>query len=126
MGMPLAVDGCTLEISSGGSGPAPTVVNTPSDSIDVSGKGVFFKEIKFSVMGVTAGDITNADGRGEGTISGTGENIDENGDYAVLEGDESEEITVEGTKSSPSGPVHASGKIKVKVKSAGQTDVIAL
>lgn len=127
MGKPVAIDGCTLIISSGGTGPEPTVDSTPSEDVDVSGSGFFFKEIEFSVQGVTAGDITNADGRGSGTIKGTGDSIlNANGDKAVLEDDESEEITVQGTKSSPSGPVPATGKIKVKVLKAGQTDVIAL
>lgn len=127
MGKPIAVDGCELIISSGGSGPAPKVESTPSSDIDVDGKGVFFKEIKFSVKGVTAGDIANSDGKGDGTILATGDGIfDANGDKVVLEGDESVEITVNGTKPSQSGPVSASGKIKVKVKSAGQSDVIAL
>lgn len=122
----IAVKGCTLEISSGGSGPEPTVDSSPSDDVLVNGNGVFFDEIQFSVSGVTAGDIANADGKGSGTIKGTGDNIlDASGDKAVLEGDESAEITVEGTKPSQSGPTYASGKIKVKVSKAGQTDVIA-
>lgn len=126
MGKPVAVDGCTLTISSGGSGPAPSVTNSPSSNIKAGGKGVFFKEIKFSVSGVTAGTITNADGAGEGTIKGTGSSILENGDKAVLEDDESALITVNGTMSTPSGPQSASGQIKVKVSKAGQSDVIAL
>ena len=125
----VAVEGCTLKISSGGSGPAPSVTNSPSTVVFADGKGVFFKEIKFSVSGVTAGDIANADGQGTGSISATGKFIlDANGDKAVLEGDESGEITVNGTKPNPSGPgsVSASGKIKVKVDKAGQSVVIAL
>lgn len=123
----VAVKGCTLEISSGGSGPAPTVDSSPSEDVLINDKGVFFKEIQFSVSGVTAGDIANADGEGSGTIKGTGANIlDASGDKVVLEGDESVEITVNGTKPSQTGSVPASGKIKVKVSSAGQTDVVAL
>lgn len=127
MGKSIVVKGCTLEISSGGSGPEPTVDSSPSDNVLVNGKGVFFEEIKFSVSGVTAGDIANADGEGSGTIKGTGASIlDASGNKVVLEGDESAEITVNGTKPSQSGPVSASGKIKVKVSKAGQTDVVAL
>ena len=130
MGKEVAVDGCHLVISSGGSGPEPTITSQPSDQIFVSGKGVFFKEIKFKVSGVTAGDIANADGKGEGTIMGTGDSIlsivGGTQDKVVLKDDESVEIDVNGTKPSQSGPVSASGKIKVKVASTGQTDVIAL
>lgn len=123
----IAVKGCTLEISSGGSGPEPTIDSSPSKDVLVNGNGVFFKEIEFSVSGVTAGDIANADGEGSGTIKGTGASfLDASGNKVVLEGDESAEITVKGTKPSQSGPVSASGKIKVKVSKAGQTDVVAL
>lgn len=128
MGKSIVVKGCTLEISSGGSGPEPTVDSSPSDDVLINGKGVFFGEIKFSVSGVTAGDIANADGEGSGTIKGTGASILDvaSGNKVVLEGDESAEITVDGTKPSQSGPVSASGKIKVKVSKAGQTDIVAL
>jgi hypothetical protein len=130
MGKSIAVDGCKLTISSGGKGPEPTIKSKPSDVVFVSGKGVFFKEIKFEVSGVTSGDIANADGTGEGTILGTGKSILDisggNQDKVVLEGDESVEIPVKGTKPSQSGSVPASGKIKVKVLSAGQAKVVAL
>lgn len=127
MGKNVAVEGCVLEISSGGSGPAPSVTNTPSTDVLADGGGVFFDKIEFSVSGATAGDIANSDGAGTGSISGTGEYIlDSNGKYAVLEGDESALITINGTKPSSSGPVPASGQIKVRVKTAGQSVVIAL
>lgn len=130
MGKEIAANGCHLVISSGGSGPEPSIESQPSDQIFISGKGVFFKEIKFKVSGVTSGDIANADGKGEGTILGTGSSILSIAggaqDKVVLKDDESAEIIVNGTKPSQSGPVPASGKIKVKVASTGQTDVIAL
>lgn len=126
MGKNIAVKGCTLVIQ-GGSGPPPTITNQPSSDITVGGKGVFFKEIKVSLSGVTAGTITNSDGQGTGSITGTGADVlDANGDKAVLEGDVSASITVNGTMSTPSGPQSASGTVTVKVSAAGQTDVIAL
>ena len=125
MGKNVAVDGCTLEIT-GGSGPAPTITSTPSTKVLADGKGVFFKEIAFTVSGVTAGDIANSDGQGSGKITGTGDNILSGSDKAVLEGDISAEITVNGTKPSQSGPVPASGTIKVKVSDAGQSVMVAL
>lgn len=128
MGKEIAVQGCHLVISSGGSGPEPTIKSQPSDEVFVSGKGVFFEEIKFEVSGVTSGDIANADGKGEGTILGTGSSIllIAGSKKVVLKDDESVSVPVSGTKPSQSGPVSASGSIKVKVSSAGQTDVIAL
>ena len=128
MGKEVAVNGCHLVISSGGSGPEPTITSQPSDQIFVSSKGVFFGEIKFKVSGVTSGDIANADGKGEGTIQGTGSNIllIAGSKKVVLKDDESASVTVNGTKPSQSGPVSASGSIKVKVLDPGQTDVIAL
>ena len=128
MGKEIAVQGCHLVISSGGSGPEPTITSQPSDDVLVSGKGVFFGEIKFKVSGVTAGDIANADGKGEGTIQGTGSNIllIAGSKKVVLKDDESASVPVNGTKPSQSGPQPASGSIKVKVSSTGQTDVIAL
>ena len=128
MGKEVAVDGCHLVISSGGSGPEPTITSQPSGDVLVSGKGVFFGEIKFKVSGVTSGDIANADGKGEGTIQGTGSNIllISGSKKVVLKDDESASVSVSGTKPSQSGPVPASGSIKVKVSNAGQTDVIAL
>lgn len=128
MGAPVAVEGCTLEIV-GGTGPEPSNDSTPSEKSFAGGKGIYFKEIAFSVSGVTAGDIANSDGEGSGTIPASGSNILDyaSGDMAVLEGDISEEITVEGTKPAPGGgTTKASGKIKVKVSAAGQSVVIAL
>lgn len=128
MGKEIAVKGCHLVISSGGSGPEPTITSQPSDDVLVSGKGVFFEEIKFKVSGVTSGDIANADGEGEGTIQGTGDSIllIAGDKKVVLKDDESEDVPVNGTKPSQSGKAPASGSIKVKVLDAGQTDVIAL
>ena len=128
MGKEVAVDGCHLVISSGGTGPEPTITSQPSDEVFVEGKGVFFGEIKFKVSGVNSGEITNADGKGEGTILGTGSSIllIAGSKKVVLKDDESASVPVTGTKPSQSGPVPASGSIKVKVASTGQTDVIAL
>jgi len=127
MSAPLAVEGCTLEIV-GGTGSEPSNDSTPSSVVFADGKGVYFKEIAFSVSDVNAGDITNGDGEGSGTIPASGSNIlDADGNAAVLEGDISAEITVNGTKPAPGGgTTSASGKIKVKVSAAGQSVVIAL
>ena len=94
----------------------------------VGDNGVFFKEISFSVSGSNGGGaVTNNDGTGSGKIKASGDNIlDSGGDSVVLESDISDEIDINGTKPSSSGSESASGKIKVRIKKAGQSDVEAL
>ena len=121
----IAVDGCVLEPVSPATGTITIEPNQASEEIFVGEKGVYFKEIKFKVTNSNGGgSVTNNDGTGEGSIIATGDNIlylpDE--DKVVLEGDLSDEITISGT----AGDQSASGIIKVRVKSAGQSDVFAL
>lgn len=121
----IAVDGCVLETVSPATGTITIEPNQASEDVFVSEKGVYFKEIKFKVANSNGGgSVTNNDGTGEGSIIATGGSIlflpDE--DKVVLEGDLSDEITISGT----AGDQSASGIIKVRVKSAGQSDVLAL
>lgn len=121
----IAVDGCVLEPVTPATGTITIEPNQASEDVFVSEKGVYFKEIKFKVADSNGGgSVTNNDGTGEGSIIATGGNIlflpDE--DKVVLEGDLSDEITINGT----AGDQSASGIIKVRVKSAGQSDVFAL
>lgn len=121
----IAVDGCVLEPVSPATGTITIEPNQASEDVFVSDKGVYFKEIKFKVTNSNGGgSVTNNDGEGEGSIIATGGNIlflpDE--DKVVLEGDLSDEVTISGT----AGDQSASGIIKVRVKSAGQSDVFAL
>jgi hypothetical protein len=121
----IAVDGCVLEPVSPATGTITIEPNQASEDVFVGEKGVYFKEIKFKVANSNGGgSVTNNDGTGEGSIIATGGNIlylpDE--DKVVLEGDLSDEVTISGT----SGDQSASGIIKVRVKSAGQSDMFAL
>lgn len=121
----IAVDGCVLEPVSPATGTITIEPDQASEEIFVGEKGVYFKEIKFKVTNSNGGgSVTNNDGEGEGSIIATGGNIlylpDE--DKVVLEGDLSDEVTINGT----AGDQSASGVIKVRVKSAGQSDVFAL
>ena len=121
----IAVDGCVLEPVSPATGMITIEPNQASEDVFVGEKGVYFKEIKFKVTNSNGGgSVTNNDGEGEGSIIATGGNIlflpDE--DKVVLEGDLSDEVTISGT----AGDQSASGIIKVRVKSAGQSDVFAL
>ena len=116
----LAVLGCELEPVPPATGEI-LVTSNPSTEILVGEKGVYFKEIKFSVAGSNGGgSVTNNDGTGEGSIIATGLNMqDKNGNYVVLEGDLSASVPITGT----AGQSSASGAIFVRVKKAGQTDV---
>ena len=121
----IAVDGCTLEPVSPATGTITIEPNQASEDVFVGEKGVYFKEIKFKVTNSNGGgSVTNNDGEGEGSIIATGGNIlflpDE--DKVVLEGDLSDEVAISGT----AGDQSASGIIKVRVKSAGQSDIFAL
>ena len=121
----IAVDGCVLEPVSPATGTITIEPNQASEDVFVGEKGVYFKEIKFKVANSNGGgSVTNNDGTGEGSIIATGGSIlflpDE--DKVVLEGDLSDEVTIDGT----AGDQSASGIIKVRVKSAGQSDVFAL
>jgi hypothetical protein len=124
----IAVDGCVLEPVSPATGTITIEPNQASEDVFVGEKGVYFKEIKFKVTNSNGGgSVTNNDGEGEGSIIATGGNIlflpdEENENKVVLEGDLSDEVTINGT----AGDQSASGIIKVRVKSAGQSDVFAL
>ena len=116
----VAVLGCELEPVPPATGEI-LVTSNPSTEVLVGEKGVYFKEIKFSVAGSNGGgSVTNNDGTGEGSIIATGSNMqDKNGNYVVLEGDLSASVPIKGT----AGQSPASGAIFVRVKKAGQTDV---
>ena len=121
----IAVDGCTLEPVSPATGTISINPDQASTEIFINDKGVYFKEIKFSVSGSNGGgSVTNNDGTGQGSIIASGSDIISlpDGSLAVLEGDMSAEVTINGT----SGDHSASGVIKVKVSSAGQSDVFTL
>ena len=117
----IAVSGCTLEPVPPATGTITINPNQESQDVLINSKGVYFKEIKFSVAGSNGGgSVTNNDGTGNGSIIATGSNMtDAEGNSAVLEGDVSALVTITGT----AGESSASGTITVKVTKAGQTDV---
>ena len=120
----IAVEGCELEPVSTTQTPATgniSITSVASTEVTVNGKGVYFKEIRFSVTNSNgSGSVTNNDGTGEGVIMASGSSMVElPSEYkAVLEGDESAEVQINGH----SGQYEATGYIKVRVKKAGQTD----
>lgn len=117
----IAVLGCELEVVSPGTGTV-TVTSQPSSDIFINNKGVFFREIQFTVSGSNGGGaVTNNDGTGSGSIIASGAdvlNIPSNL-MAVLEGDTSMPVSITGT----AGQYTATGTVTVRVKNAGQRDV---
>ena len=124
MGKPIAVDGCELEDVTGGG--IVTITSSPSSDNDVAGKGIFFGPVSFIVSGSDGGgSISDKNGTGPGTITGTGTNIcDAGGQPSLLEGDTTTAY-VSGTAESGNVPV-PNVPITVRVKKAAQNDVIAL
>ena len=124
MGKAISVDGCQLAVVSPGTGDVE-ITSQPSDEIKINDKGVFFKEIKFSVSNSNGGgSVTNNDGTGQGSIIATGKfiTLTATGDKVVLLDDVSASVPISGH----SGSSSATGAVTVKVADAGQTDVIAL
>ena len=120
----LAVDGCELKLSAGSG--TRKITNQPSTKVKADGKGCYYGEIKFSISEYTGKNIINGDGRGSGSISGGSKHVKIEGKAAVLEDDESETITVSGTKPGPNGSqIPTTDNITVKVQSAGQSKVKA-
>ena len=117
----VAVEGCVLQPVPPATGTITILPNQASQEVFVNNKGVYFKEIKFTVAGSNGGgSVTDNNGTGSGSIIATGSDMQEvaTGSFAVLEGDESAEVLISGTASDEP----ATGSIKVRVVSAGQTD----
>ena len=125
MGKAVAVDGCTIEDTTGGG--TVTITSQPSAKDEAGGKGIYFGPLTFSVSGSNGGGtIGDKNGAGSGQIVGSGSKIcDSAGNPAVLLDDEVT-ITVNGTTTSGSSTSPSSGSITVKITKAGQDKVIAL
>ena len=121
----IAVDGCTLQLSAGTG--SISITSQPSQKIKCDGKGAYKGQIQFSISGYMGTNITNGDGQGSGSISGTSRCVKIEGQTAVLQNDTSESVTINGTKpsSSGSGTEPAVDVITVKVSDAGQSKVKA-
>ena len=125
MGKEVAVEGCTIEDTTGGG--TVTIDSDPSEKVLADGSKVYFGPLSFSVSGSDGGGkIGDGNGQGSGTIDGTGTNIcDADGNPAILVGDKVT-ITVNGTTTSGSSTTSSSGDITVEITDAGQAKVIAL
>ena len=110
MGKYIAVEGCVLECTPS----ANAIITTAaSQTVKASGKGCYRGAITILVTNASA--VTDNNGTGTGTITGSATNVKIDGMPAVLEGD-SVVVTVTGT----SGGSAASGQVTVKIQNAGQ------
>lgn len=124
MGKNVTTASYELEVVSPGTGSAK-IESSPSSDVKINGDGVFFGTITISVSSSNGGgSMTDNNGSGTGTLTGTGSKVTSNGQPAVLEGDTATIIITGGTASGY--PVPAPGSVTVKVKKAGQSDVVAL
>ena len=121
-GKPIAVDGCQLKPVSPATG-VVTVTSVASTKVLINGKGVFFKEIAFSVAGSNGGGaVSDNNGTGTGKITSSYTDITDTQNGVLLKGDKVDNVSVSGT----AGGSSASGSISVEITDAGQTDVTAL
>lgn len=116
----IAVQGCTLTFNVGDG--QKQITTQPSSVMKCDGKGVYTKEIVVTVSGYTGGQITDPQtGAGSITIKSSASSVKSEGEFVLLEGDESEETELIGT--SGGGQSVAKQKVKLKISSAGQSVV---
>lgn len=118
----LAVQGCTVSITSGQTATAINITTQPSSDNSVSQKGIYFGDINVALTAVTLGSYVCASATL--TISGTAGNIlDKNGNKAVQKGDNASD-TFTFTDSSTGNTQRLT--VSIEITNAGQTDVKAL
>lgn len=140
MGKPIAVNGTQLLVTSTAGAItvfSASITSTPSADISINGKGIFSKEIAFTIasgMTITS-PVPGTTGTGitasptQGTISGTGSNAEEvNKGAMVLLGDSVDmtadfTFTLSPTPPSPPYTTVVPLPINVKVIDTAQTDV---
>ena len=127
MGKNIAVDGCELEDVTGGGD--VEITSSPSAKVKADGKGIFFGAVSVKVENSygPGGAITDGNGKGTGTITGTGSFVTSGGQNSLLEGDTAT-IQVTGTTTPPGSSAVPVGPVPVTVKvtKAGQSVVVAL
>lgn len=115
----VAVEGCTLTLSSGTA--VSINITSPASTTDkASKKGIYFGTLSISIQGFTSEKI-DAGGIGIGVLNPTANYVNSHGQKVVRVDDVSEQITVTGTKSG--NP--ATDIVTVKISNAGQNKVKA-
>ena len=118
----IAVEGCQLTPVEPATGEI-TITSVAYTEVLINGKGVYFKEIAFSVADSNGGgSVTDNNGIGEGKIVASYDSITNTQDGIMLKGDNVDDIPISGT----SGGESASGSISVEITDTGQTDVTAI
>lgn len=99
MAKSFVIEGCTLKLRKGSTSAPIQIQSVSSTLVKINGKGVYVKEIKFSVSAYTGTTILDGNGTGLGTILASAIYCKTEGDSIVLEGDESAPFTLSGTSS---------------------------
>lgn len=122
----IAVNGCTIEPVSPASGTI-NISSTPSNKVFLEDKGVFFKEIAFSVSGSNGGgDITDNNASGDGKFTVSYDSILDGSDQGVICEGDVVTVSVKGTRTSGSSTETLTRDIQVKITSAGQSSGFAV
>lgn len=123
----VAVEGCTLQIQPpGNSDITPQITSVASKQVKIGGKGVFFKEIKFTITGYTSITIPTwiaQKAPANGSIIATGKYAKDANGKVVLVNDQSSTVVINGTMQSGNSTVPTTESVVVKVIDAGQTYV---
>lgn len=121
-GKPIAVNGCELKPVAPATGTV-NITSVASTHVKINGKGVFFKEITFTVAGSNGGGaVTDNNGTGSGKITASYDSMTDTQNGVLLKGDKVDNVNIKGT----AGGYTASGSISVEIVSTGQTDVNAI
>lgn len=117
----VAVQGCTVSITSGQSATTIQITTSPSNKDFVDDKGIYFGDIDVSLTAITSGSLVCASGTI--TIKGTASNVlDSNGNKAVQKNDSATKtLTFTDTSTQATSDI----PVTIKITDAGQTDVIA-
>ena len=123
----IAVNGCTLEFQNGGSGTITITSGQTSTKVKCDGKAAY-KTLAFTISGYSADPSTRPtwvpqSGSGDGSIQASSQHVKIEGNAALLEGDQSATITINGQEQSGSSTIPAVAVEIVKITDAGQTKV---
>lgn len=122
MGKELAVQGCTVKVTTAGmSCEAIAVTTPPSQEVLADGKGVYFGDIDVSLTAITSGSLVCASGTI--TITATGEDHTSHSKKAVLKGDKGTKTL---TFTDSSTGAQSQLPVTIEVTDPGQNKVIAL
>ena len=119
----VVVEGCILVADSGAG--TITISSAASSNSKIDGKGIYAGDITISISNFSGPGFTG--GSGSGTLSGSAQFVSVDGKHVVLEGDQSESISVGATITPQpiSPPYTVTILTVVTITSAGQISVQA-